>query len=56
MVDWLGERHGHGPCLDAAAVLNRAIEDGFASGDIRPAEFGGPDGTAAITKAVLARI
>ena len=56
MLDWLGERHGHGPCLDAAAVLNRAIEDGFASGDIRPAEFGGPDGTAAITKAVLARI
>ena len=56
MLDWLGERYGHESCVTAAGVLNQAIEDGFASGQIQPAEFGGPHGTVEITKAVLERI
>lgn len=56
MLDWLADRHDHQPCRDAAEVLEAAVTDGFAAGDIRPAEFGGPHGTADITKAVMARI
>ena len=56
MLDWLADRHDHQPCRDAAEVLEAAVTDGLAAGDIRPAEFGGPHGTADITKAVMARI
>ena len=47
MLDWLGERHGHAPCCDAAALLHDAVERGFAEGALRPREYGGPDGTKA---------
>lgn len=53
MLEWLGERHEFEPCHTAARWLQRAIDTGFANGRIRPAEFGGPDGTAAITKTVI---
>ena len=56
MLDWLADRHDHQPCRDAAEVLEAAVTAGFAAGDIRPAEFGGPHGTADITKAIMARI
>ena len=54
MLEWLGSRHELEPCLGAARGLETAIENGFAGGTIQPMEFGGPHGTAEVTRAVLA--
>ena len=56
MLDWLAGRHGDQRLADGAALIERAIETVFASGDIRPMEFGGSHGTAAITTAVIAAL
>lgn len=53
MLEWLGERHNFDPCRVAARQLQGTIDTGFVSGRIRPAEFGGPDGTGAITRTVI---
>jgi len=52
MLDWLADRHGHAPAAEAAGRIERAVERAFANG-LKPSEFGGPDGTAAVAKAVL---
>jgi 3-isopropylmalate dehydrogenase len=52
MLDWLGERHDHPPAAQAAARVTRAVDRAFANG-LKPYEFGGRDGTAAVGKAVL---
>jgi 3-isopropylmalate dehydrogenase len=58
MLDWLGERHGHQGCREAGAVLERAVQAAFASGNLRPREMGGASGlreiTAAVTEALAA--
>lgn len=56
MLEWLGERAGSSPCLEAARLLESAIEDGFRNGRIRPKEFGGSDTTEAIGRAIIAEI
>lgn len=56
MMTWLGQRHGEGTASHAGRLIEDAVARAFASGAVRPAEFGGPDGTAAITKAVLNEI
>jgi 3-isopropylmalate dehydrogenase len=53
MLKWLGERHSVDACLTAARHLQQAIARGFANGRICPVEFGGSDGTAAITRTVI---
>ena len=55
MLDWLADKHDHQPAADAALRLERAVDKAFAGG-IKPMEFGGRDGTAAIGKAVLAAL
>ena len=55
MLDWLAERHNHEPAAEAARHIAGAVDRTFASG-LRPREFGGPDGTAAVAKAVLAAL
>jgi 3-isopropylmalate dehydrogenase len=52
MLDWLADRHEHPPAAEAAARIERAVDKAYASG-IKPMEFGGKDGTAAIANAVL---
>jgi 3-isopropylmalate dehydrogenase len=52
MLDWLADRHGHAGAAAAARTIERAVDRAFASG-LKPCEFGGGDGTAAIAKAVL---
>jgi 3-isopropylmalate dehydrogenase len=52
MLDWLADRHGHEPAAQAAARIERAVDAAYAAG-IRPFEFGGRDGTAAVAGAVL---
>jgi 3-isopropylmalate dehydrogenase len=56
MLEWLSERSECQPCLTAARVLEDAIETAFASGTIRPCEFGGPDGVAAYTQKIVTHI
>ncbi len=59
MLDWLGERHGLESCREAGALLERAVEAAFASGNLRPHEMGGASGlkeiTAAVTEVLEAR-
>ncbi len=52
MLDWLADKHGQQPAADAALRIERAVDAAYASG-IKPMEFGGKDGTAAIAKAVM---
>jgi 3-isopropylmalate dehydrogenase len=52
MLDWLADKHDHPPAADAALRLERAVDKAYAGG-IKPMEFGGRDGTAAIANAVM---
>jgi 3-isopropylmalate dehydrogenase len=52
MLDWLAERHGHAGAAAAARAIEHAVDRAFAAG-LKPCEFGGRDGTAAIASAVL---
>jgi 3-isopropylmalate dehydrogenase len=52
MLDWLAARHDHPPAAEAAGRIERAVDRAFANG-LKPGEFGGRDGTAAVAKAVL---
>ena len=56
MLDWLGRRHNEPDCVEAGALLEKAVDNAFAVGELRTADFGGPAGTADVTNAVLARI
>jgi len=52
MLDWLGDRHAIDACSDAAALIEGAVERGYADRRIRPAEFGGDQTTAEIGRTV----
>jgi 3-isopropylmalate dehydrogenase len=52
MLDWLADKHGHAGAAQAARAIEAAVDLAFAGG-LKPAEFGGPDGTAAVARAVL---
>ncbi len=52
MLDWLADKHDHAPAAEAAQRIERAVDKAYASG-LKPMEYGGSDGTAAITKAVM---
>jgi len=56
MLEWLGERHGMRECVEAAAVLERAVDQVFATRQVATPEFGGTDGTRAVTRAVIGAI
>lgn len=56
MLDWLGYQQGRPALIDAARLIESAVEDGFAAGDIRPREFGGDMGLKDMTRAVLEHI
>lgn len=53
MLDWLGEKHGRADALQAAELVRGAVDLAFADG-LRPFEIGGDDGTADITRHILA--
>jgi 3-isopropylmalate dehydrogenase len=52
MLDWLADKHDHPPAAEAAAHIERAVDKAYADG-IKPMEYGGRDGTAAIAGAVM---
>ena len=54
MLDYLGEKTGQTGFVDAALLIDTAVEKGFEANDLRPMEFGGDMGTKAVTETVLA--
>jgi 3-isopropylmalate dehydrogenase len=52
MLDWLADKHDHAPAAEAAQRLERAVDKAYTSG-IKPMEYGGKHGTAAIADAVM---
>ncbi|QOZ13398.1 isocitrate/isopropylmalate dehydrogenase family protein [Bradyrhizobium sp. CCBAU 51765] len=52
MLDWLADKHGIESAAEAGETIERAVDQVYAGG-IKPMEFGGSNGTAEITKAVL---
>ena len=56
MLGYLAEKTGTDHLLDAAGLIDKAIEDSFVTAAVRPMEFGGDMGTIAVTRAVLDRI
>ncbi|MBR1364219.1 isocitrate/isopropylmalate dehydrogenase family protein [Bradyrhizobium ottawaense] len=55
MLDWLADKHGVESAAEAGETIERAVDQVYAGG-IKPMEFGGSNGTADITKAVLAAL
>lgn len=53
MLEWLGARHSVPALREAASLLETAIDRVYASRAAVPFEFGGRDGTAEITTAVM---
>ncbi len=53
MLEWLGEQHAVRALTEAAIRLESAVDAVFASRAVMPFEFGGGDGTTAITRAVI---
>ena len=56
MLDWLGRRHNEPDCVEAGALLEKAVDNAFVGGELCTADFGGPTGSADVTNAVLAGI
>lgn len=52
MLDWLADKHGVESAAEAGETIERAVDKVYVGG-IKPMEFGGSNGTADITKAVL---
>ena len=52
MLDWLADKHAPPPPAEAALRIERAVDQAYAGG-IKPMEYGGKDGTAAIAGAVM---
>jgi 3-isopropylmalate dehydrogenase len=55
MLDWLGEKHGHAAAHQAAELVRAAVDLAFVEG-LKPYEYGGSDGTAEITRRILAAL
>ncbi len=56
MLDWLAERNGIDALAEDAMRIERAVDAVFASGTLKPFEFGGRDGTRAIAAAVASNL
>ena len=55
MLDWLADKHDHPVAAEAAQRIEGAVDKAYAAG-LKPMEYGGSDGTAAISKAVMAAL
>lgn len=56
MLEWMADRTGDTRLQDAATLIDTAVQSVFASGSVRPFEFGGQDGTVAVTRAIVANL
>lgn len=53
MLDWLAARHSDAALTRAARMLENAIQQPFARGELLTFDFGGSDGTEAVTRKVI---
>ncbi len=53
LLDYLGERHGVEQLSSAALEIESAVTRAFEQGNLRPMEFGGDQGTKALTASLL---
>ena len=53
MLDYLADRSGLKAPADAGALIDAAVSEGFAQGRLRPMEFGGDQGTRALTSELI---
>ena len=56
MLDYLAERYGLEAHANAAHMIETAIQAGFEANRLRPVEFGGVQGTAEVTREVIALV
>jgi 3-isopropylmalate dehydrogenase len=56
MLDYLADRSGMVAPADAARLIEDAVAAGFAANRLRPVEFGGDQGTAAVTAELVALV
>ena len=56
MLEYLAEKSGNEDYAKAGALINQAVDKGFAANSLRPMEFGGDMGTLAVTGEVIARL
>ena len=56
MLDYLAERCDLPAYAEAARRIENAVAAGFAANELRPMEFGGDMGTAAVTRALMTRL
>ncbi len=56
MLDWLAVRHADPVLADGARAIESAVQAAFASGVVRPRDFGGSSSTAQILQAVVERL
>lgn len=56
MLDWLGYKENNEQMVTAARLIDQAVEDGFAAGNLRPMEFGGDMGLKDMVKAVIEHV
>ncbi len=56
MLDWLAVRHGDSVLADGARAVEAALQAAFASGAVRPRDFGGTSSMVDILAAVVERL
>jgi 3-isopropylmalate dehydrogenase len=56
MLEWLGERHNDARLIEASVTMSSAVDKVFAAHQVKPADIGGSDGTAVITRAMIAAL
>lgn len=56
MLDYLADRSGLNALADASLLIESVVESGFAANRIRPKEFGGNQGRAAVTRELITLI
>ena len=56
MLDWLGRRIDNPKMIEAADLIDKAVEAAFADKSLRPMEYGGDQGTKDASRAVLASL
>ena len=56
MLDWLGEKHNEPTCVEAAGLIDAAVNQLLVDGSVRPVDLGGSSGTAEITRALVEAI
>jgi len=56
MLDYLADRAGRQAHADAALLIEAAVQSGFEANRLRPMEFGGDQGTVALTEEMVALV